>query len=443
MTNPGAVTVAYVHNGRSVTYSWHLSLTKLLMWDSHHHKRVVRGGFATIKAATDGVTGARNTAIRDFLAGSDAEWLWWVDTDMGFAPDTVDQLVQAADPVERPVVGGLTFAQQESGSDGMGGYRPAVWPVLLDWSDTPGDTGFLPRLDYPVNTLTRCAGTGSACILIHRTVFERLAKDKPEGWFGWYSRLPSPKGNGDDLSEDLSFCLRLRQAGIPVHVHTGVRTTHMKPVWLNEEGYLAGRSMVKPTTQQPREWRLWLTGDAPYMSTAAFHANRERAAHLEQAAHRPRLLAAAAAVNDLAQQLDNPTVSDLGCGDGGLLSLLECEAWGYDFQPSNAQGWVERGVKAELLDAFGNDRDLVRFGDITVLTEVLEHVADPRGVLRWVKSRYVVASSPRNETGEKHAPEHAWAWNEAGFAKLFTDTGWSILRHEPIGGTQLIVAERQ
>ncbi len=194
----------------------------------------------------------------------------------------------------------------------------------------------------------------------------------------------------------------------------------------------------------PVEWRLF-AGDVPFVSTFEFHEHRDRAPHLEQADHRSRILAAADLVREAAASLASPTVSDLGCGDGGLLSLLgDVKAWGYDFAPANAAGWAERGVTAEALDAFGADRDRVRFGDIAVATEVLEHVADPHGALRWIRdhSRFVVASSPRFETGSRHVPEHAWAWNEPAFAAMFRGAGWTILRHEMDGPTQLILAER-
>jgi Methionine biosynthesis protein MetW. len=187
----------------------------------------------------------------------------------------------------------------------------------------------------------------------------------------------------------------------------------------------------------PREWGPFSAD----VSTLDFHRDRERAPHLEQAAHRPRLLAAAKAIRELG---DGLTVSDLGCGDGGLLSLLDgMDAHGYDFQPANAAGWAERGVKAEALDVFGEDWHRVRFGDVSVLTEVLEHLADPHGVLKRLPSRFVVASSPRIETGQRHAEEHAWAWNEPGYARLFADAGWKVLRHDMLGWSQLIVAERE
>src|SRR6185436_14252089 len=130
------------------------------------------------------------------------------------------------------------------------------------------------------------------------------------------------------------------------------------------------------------EWRLF-DGDTAYVSTAEFHAHRDRAAHLEDPLHRPRLERAAEFVRD-AISMGAQTASDLGCGDGGLLSVIQgdLEAWGYDFCPANTAGWAERGVSAEFADVFGEDQDRVKFGDLTVVTEVLEHLADPHGAVR-------------------------------------------------------------
>lgn len=249
-------------------------------------------------------------------------------------------------------------------------------------------------------------------------------------------------------------CLRYLPAVVVEHVHptagkVGWDAGHLRvnhpSVYEHDEAVYTGylRSTFGADVDKvrmlirPREHRLF-DGETPYVSTLEFHTGRPRAPHLEQPEHRPRLEMAARLVRETGAS----SVSDLGCGDGGLLSLLDVDAWGYDFAPANVPGWAERGVRAEALDVFGADRGRVRFGDVTVLTEVLEHVADPRGVLRWVASRFVVASSPRFETVTHHADEHAWAWNEAGFAKLFADTGWRVLRHEMCGTTQLVLAER-
>jgi hypothetical protein len=197
------------------------------------------------------------------------------------------------------------------------------------------------------------------------------------------------------------------------------------------------------------EYRLF-TGEIPHVSTAAFHEHRERAPHLEQPVHRPRLDKAAEMILDAARQLPHrATVSDLGCGDGGLLSLLQAtgavDCWGYDFQPSNREGWLLRGVRAYALDVFGADRARVDLGHIAVCTEVLEHVADPHGVVRWIggRSRFLVASSPWNESPASHDECHCWAWDQDGYRALIEQGGYQVIRHETVGQFQIVLGEQR
>jgi len=194
------------------------------------------------------------------------------------------------------------------------------------------------------------------------------------------------------------------------------------------------------------EWRLF-DGDVPHVSTFEFHEHRERAPHLEQPHHRPRLEKAAEFVRLAAAELDEPTVSDLGCGDGGLLSLIhnEVAAWGYDFAPANAAGWAERGVTAFAFDVFGPERDKANLGDIVVVTEVLEHLADPHGVVKWIgqNSQFIVASSPWGERPGAHDPCHAWAWNRSGYAALIESGGYEVLRHDLVGPFQVILGAKR
>ncbi len=182
------------------------------------------------------------------------------------------------------------------------------------------------------------------------------------------------------------------------------------------------------------EWRLF-DGDTPHVPTFADHEHRDRAPHLEQPLHRDRLLTAA----DTIRGLNPASVVDLGCGDGGLLSLLHgIPAWGYDFHPASAVAWAERGIAAERLDVF-NARHVPRWGQLAVMTEVLEHLADPHGVVEWVSrnTEFVVASSPKDETGDGHADCHAWAWDMDGYRALF-EPHFEILDHVPVGWSQLI-----
>jgi hypothetical protein len=245
----GAVAVAYIHgdNADRVSHSWHASLTELIAHDLGSQERVIRGGWIAVRCeGDDNLPAARNTAVREFLDDRDAEWLWWVDSDMGFSPDTIDRLVAVADSITRPIVGGLCFSWKEVGGDGMGGFRCAPRPVILDWAKVDGESGFLARQAYPVNTLVQCSGTGSACILIHRSVFERIRENVGDEW---YSRIPNPATPGKLFGEDLSFCMRAGAAGFPVFVHTGVRTSHHKSIWVSEPDYWS--SAVAPPALEP------------------------------------------------------------------------------------------------------------------------------------------------------------------------------------------------
>jgi hypothetical protein len=209
-------------------------MIELIGWDIGHEQRIMRGGYVAWKCGTDGLADARNKVVQAFLREHQAEWLFWTDTDMGFAADTVDRLLDAADPVERPVVGGLCFTQREEKSDGMGGWRCLATPTVFDWKVLPdGAMGFSVRWKYPPDTLIRVAGTGAACVLIHRSVFERI-----EETYGphWYDRVPNTT-MGQVVSEDLSMCLRAGALNIPMYVHTGVKTTHQKLLWLGEDDY--------------------------------------------------------------------------------------------------------------------------------------------------------------------------------------------------------------
>lgn len=179
-------------------------------------------------------------------------------------------------------------------------------------------------------------------------------------------------------------------------------------------------------------------GDTPYVSTFAFHEHIERAPHLEQGVHSERIYEARDFTLEAARLVQESTgrkarVSDLGCGDGGPLSLVKdsTDAWGYDFLPANSLGWAERRVTAQAYDVFGEDRDKIVFGDITVITEVLEHLANPHEVVRWIgeNTKYIVASSPWWETPEQHCEEHAWAWDVEGYASLIEQGGFRILKH--------------
>lgn len=222
------VSMAWVH-GSEVTYSWFQCILALIQHDMQHNQHVVSGQWLATKYGTGGIIQARNDTVKQFLF-TDSEWMFWIDTDMGFAPSTVDRLLEAADPVERPIMGALCWMNRELGPDGMGGWLTDAAPTVFQWHKDVVGSGFRVDRDYPRDQVVQVGGTGSACILIHRSVFDRIEAAYSRTW---YSPVQSSIDQGW-LSEDLSFCARAAALEIPVHVHTGVSTSHLKQIWLDE-----------------------------------------------------------------------------------------------------------------------------------------------------------------------------------------------------------------
>lgn len=237
------VVLAYVVSNE-VAYSWHRSMMGLVAFDAGLHGRLQQpGGFLAIKYGTGGLIEARNQAVQEFLDDyPNADWLFWLDTDMGFAPDALELLLAAADPAERPIVGGLCFAQRDDEPDGLGGWRVTPTPTIYDWITLGDQSGYAVRWDYPMDTVTKCHATGSACVLIHRSVLERMREAFASGEIrpAWYDRLPNPSTK-QLFSEDLSFCARAGALGFAVWIDTRVKTSHYKQQWVAEEDYVRHR----------------------------------------------------------------------------------------------------------------------------------------------------------------------------------------------------------
>lgn len=236
-----SVLLGYLH-GAEISASFQASLQALIAWDAAHGRHLRQ--YAALKCSTDGIVAGRNSLAKALLE-SDCEWVFMVDSDMGFDADALDRLMAVAHPSERPIVGGLCFAYKEIGPDGKGGFHCLPVPTIFDWVQHPdGHHRMTSRSHYPVNQLVRCAATGAAFVLIHRSVFAKIADEYGPVWF---DRIRGT--DGDVFGEDISFFVRCGATEIPVHVHTGVRTTHQKTIWLSEDHFW--RDWVAPPATDP------------------------------------------------------------------------------------------------------------------------------------------------------------------------------------------------
>lgn len=217
-----SVVVAYVHPGE-VSGPFHESLIDLLERDKG---RLVRGRIALTSGPR--IASARNQIVEKFLT-MDAEWLWFVDSDMAFPPYTLGRLIAKAHPVHRPIVGGLCF----------GGRKDTVFPTLYRLVDPATNDGEVIQVieDFPEDALVKVDATGAACLLIHRNVLQNIRSTfpPPQHWFS------ESVYKGLEFGEDWVFCLRAGQLGYPIHVHTGTTIGHVKPRIVGIKEFMAQR----------------------------------------------------------------------------------------------------------------------------------------------------------------------------------------------------------
>jgi len=83
--------------------------------------------------------------------------------------------------------------------------------------------GFMPRLEAKPEGLTKVDWSGMGFMLVRRGVFEALR-------YPWFvQRIVQGEGFREATSEDVGFCLALRDAGIDIWAHGGVLVGHIKP----------------------------------------------------------------------------------------------------------------------------------------------------------------------------------------------------------------------
>ena len=205
----------------------------------------------------------RNQLAANFLTHpSHADWLLMLDADQQLTLEGFDKLVAAAHDTERPIVAGLYF-----GAWG-GEFYPT--PVPLIFTALAGTSRFVPIWKYPRDTVIPVDSAGTGCLLVHRSVFERIAEQADQQHhvahyadgtsavrWGWFQDMPV---NGDWFSEDHYFCARARSVGFKLHAHTGAVLPHRKRFWLDERHHLLNHPDML-TDEERREPRWAPLGD--------------------------------------------------------------------------------------------------------------------------------------------------------------------------------------
>lgn len=203
-----SVALAYCH-GENVRPAFMRSVVNAIATDRGRNLR----GFITSEGLY--VPRGRNEIVSQFLKFSECEWLWFLDTDVAFPPDTLNRLL-AAGSDERKI---LAAPYWSIGEDG-----PYCTWMGID------DGALLPYREIPEKGVLKLDACGMGCTLIYRDVFVDVAKNQDEGdpwtWFG-HDLLETERGL-TRLGEDISFCIRALRVGHATWGVCDISVDHLK-----------------------------------------------------------------------------------------------------------------------------------------------------------------------------------------------------------------------
>ncbi len=222
------VVVGYVHGGM-VHEPFMRSVLTLFAFDAGQRRSIA--GLAMCKGLY--VAQNRNAVCKNFLTSA-ADWLFFLDTDIVFTPEQMYQLLDAAHPTERPIVGGLYFSYWNQDKD--------LCPV---WLEHRGDD--MATMSALKPGLQEVAVVGMGFTLIHRGVLEAMAKHHADDewlWFG-HDLRETPRGL-ERMGDDTTFCLRAADIGFKTFGHAEIVVQHIKSRAENYETFRQGLTTPPP-----------------------------------------------------------------------------------------------------------------------------------------------------------------------------------------------------
>ena len=200
-----------------VVADFYISIVNLLIYMSHE----MPGCIARHEPAKGSdAAAARNACIE--RVGLDAvDYCMFIDSDMAFPQSGLKTLLSR----NKKVISGVNFKKH-------GNYEPTIYQ-----RDAQNNVDIVREVE--VDKLFTVEGTGGAFLLVHTDVLKKISKRHGSKRFEW---TPG-------LSEDLTFCQRVREAGEEVWVDSSVFTDHYTMTPRGMEDYLR----VKKEEQEKRK----------------------------------------------------------------------------------------------------------------------------------------------------------------------------------------------
>lgn len=173
----------------------------------------------------------RQTAFDVWHKKTSFDWILWVDSDIVLTNESLKLVWDARDPVTRPIISGTYFISKQMESSIMQPY-PAIF---MGYEDDKYLMTYIHPM--PPNELLKVDYAGFGFLLMHRSVADRMRAFHGDISFFIESQDDSSKDKDTFIGEDIQFFMKMKEAGVPLHAHTGATVKHMKRFAFDEEFY--------------------------------------------------------------------------------------------------------------------------------------------------------------------------------------------------------------
>ena len=165
---------------------------------------------------------ARNMLASKALNGC-FDRILWLDSDMVFRPDLLIRLAKDMDE-GMEMVSAVYFKR-----------KPPFTPICyktLEYSEHDNKPAYKlePYLDYPKDDVFQAAGCGFGAVMMTTDLIRKVAE-----------RFGYPFSPMMGIGEDLTFCWRVNQLGVPIWCDSRIKVGHSGVMTVTEETYLTSR----------------------------------------------------------------------------------------------------------------------------------------------------------------------------------------------------------
>lgn len=164
-----------------------------------------KAGDCTLMMKSGSLIYTSRNALATAAIHTEADLVFWLDSDMVFQPDTLVRMVKTLQERNLDMLTGLYFRRV-----------PPYSPVLFDQMDIDGVKAKFTEFQAIPDELFEVGACGFGCVLMKTDVFFDVQSK--------YGNMFAPIGNN---GEDVAFCWRARQCGYKIFCDPSVICGHV------------------------------------------------------------------------------------------------------------------------------------------------------------------------------------------------------------------------